>query len=570
LPAAAYEQGKFMIGLMSRFSVRANLIVIFALILCGVASIGLISLKKLNTLGAYSTDIVTNWLPSVEVIGRIVEHVESYRRLQAGMLIAPDEASRQALQAEAAANLEAAGKALRQYEPMITPGEERAIADDFTQKWNDYVARTAGLATGGNTSESIALFRNAKPLFDEVAKGILEDAQLNARNGEKVGDQALEAVQSGRFGIEVAFGLVAALCLAAGFLLIRGVSVPITGMTDVMRRLAAKDFTAQVPGLERGDEIGTMASAVQVFKDSMVTTDRLVAEQTAEHAAQTARAARVSSLVQAFEAKAGNLAQAVGQASSTMEKTAQSMSGTATRTNQLASTVAAATEEASAGVQTVASAAEELAASIGEISKQVAQSATITSRAVDETRRTDAIVRELSEGAQKIGQVVELIASIAGQTNLLALNATIEAARAGDAGKGFAVVASEVKGLAGQTARATEQIGAQVSQIQAATRDAVEAIKGIGNTISEVSGIATSIASAVEQQGAATAEIARNVQQTASATLEVTTNINGVSEAANTTGAAANEVLTAAGQLSTHADHLAREVVTFATDIRAA
>jgi methyl-accepting chemotaxis protein len=189
---------------------------------------------------------------------------------------------------------------------------------------------------------------------------------------------------------------------------------------------------------------------------------------------------------------------------------------------------------------------------------------------VDETKRTDGIVHALSEGAQKIGQVVELIASIAGQTNLLALNATIEAARAGDAGKGFAVVASEVKSLAGQTARATEQIGAQVSQIQAATREAVEAIRGIGTTIDEVSSIAATIASAVEQQGAATAEIARNVQQTAAATLDVTTNIAGVSTAAGSVGTTAAQVLAAAAQLSRQADELSSEVVTFVRGVRAA
>jgi methyl-accepting chemotaxis protein len=221
-------------------------------------------------------------------------------------------------------------------------------------------------------------------------------------------------------------------------------------------------------------------------------------------------------------------------------------------------------------MQTVASAAEELTASIGEISRQVTQSSKITGKAVDDARRTDAIVRVLAEGPQKIGQVVDLIASIAGQTNLLALNATIEAARAGDAGKGFAVVATEVKSLATQTAKATQDIGSQIGQIQAATAEAVQAIKGITTTIEEVNAIATAIAAAVEEQGSATAEIARNVQQTAASTHDVTTNIAGVSQAADETGIAAGHVLEAASGLSQQAEQLTAKVNSFVAGVRAA
>jgi methyl-accepting chemotaxis protein len=221
-------------------------------------------------------------------------------------------------------------------------------------------------------------------------------------------------------------------------------------------------------------------------------------------------------------------------------------------------------------VQTVAAAAEELTASIHEISRQVAQSAKITGKAVDDARRTDTIVRALADGAQKIGDVVQLITGIAAHTNLLALNATIEAARAGDAGKGFAVVASEVKSLAGQTAKATEEIGAQIRQIQDATGEAVQAINAIGTTIEEVNVIASNIAAAVEEQGAATAEIARNVQQTAASTQKVTVTIASVSQAANDTGAAAGQVLSAAGGLSQQASQLTNEVNDFVAGVRAA
>ena len=226
--------------------------------------------------------------------------------------------------------------------------------------------------------------------------------------------------------------------------------------------------------------------------------------------------------------------------------------------------------EGSSSSETVASAAEQLTSSIGEITRQVSHSSRITEKAVEDARRTDAMVRNLADGAQKIGDVVGLITSIAGQTNLLALNATIEAARAGDAGKGFAVVASEVKNLAQQTAKATEEIGAQIGQIQTATKEAVNAIHDITGVIEEVCAIATTIAAAVEEQGAATAEITRNVQQTAASTQEVTFNISGVSQAAGETGAAAKQVLSAAGDLSKQAEQLTGEVHSFVTGVRAA
>ncbi len=365
--------------------------------------------------------------------------------------------------------------------------------------------------------------------------------------------------------------LVALAFTVAGFIVARHrVSRPIQGMTLAMRRLAEHDTTVAIPGGARHDEIGAMAAAVSVFRDTMVDAVRLGNEQQAEQVLKEQRAGRLEELVHGFETKVGYLVGMLSAASTEMEATAQSMSSTATMTDQQASTVADAAEQTSIGVQTVASAAEQLTASITEISRQVAQSAVITNTAVGEARRTDGLVRTLADAAEKIGAVVGLITNIATQTNLLALNATIEAARAGDAGKGFAVVASEVKGLAGQTARATKEIAEQIKQIQTATQQAVTAIGAIAVTIEEVSGIANSIASAVEQQGAATAEIARNVQQTSASTRDVTSNITGVSKGANDTGAAASQVLSAAGDLSRQANDLSAEVERFVSSVRAA
>ena len=278
----------------------------------------------------------------------------------------------------------------------------------------------------------------------------------------------------------------------------------------------------------------------------------------------------IEKLTQAFGDKVGHMVGLVSSAATQLQSTAEAMTGTAERTMRQATNVTSAAEEASVNVQTVASASEELASSISEISRQVAQSAKIAGKAADDAKHTDSVVRALAEGARSIGEVVGLISNIAGQTNLLALNATIEAARAGDAGKGFAVVASEVKSLATQTAKATDQIGQQIAQIQAATNEAVTAIQGISSTIAEVNEIAAAIAAAVEEQGAATQEIARNIQQASAGTQDVTSNIAGVNEGASTTGAAAGEVLTAAGELSRQAEHLNGEVGRFIAEVKAA
>jgi methyl-accepting chemotaxis protein len=275
-------------------------------------------------------------------------------------------------------------------------------------------------------------------------------------------------------------------------------------------------------------------------------------------------------MIDDFEANVKAVVDTVASASTELQSNAQSMSATAEETNRQSSAVAAASEQATANVQTVASAAEELASSVAEIGRQVSQSASIAAMAVDEAKRTDATVQGLSEAAQKIGEVVRLISDIASQTNLLALNATIEAARAGEAGKGFAVVASEVKSLANQTAKATEEIAAQIGAIQSSTNDAVGAIQSIGKTIGEINDIASSISAAVEEQGAATREIARNVQEASQGTTEVSSNIAGVTQAAGETGSAASQVLSAAGELSSQAERLKAEVESFLTTVRAA
>jgi methyl-accepting chemotaxis protein len=466
------------------------------------------------------------------------------------------------------ASFKAGISALRQLQAGLTPRMIRMI--DAAEPALDRVSPEAEAFAQASTAGSAALneveraVAAAKALVVQVRERLgglsaaREQDVADARHTMRVITTAA-AVVSGLIGV--------ALAILVGLSITR----PIGRLAATMCGLAEGRLEVDVPDCDRRDEIGGMAQAVQVFKTNMIRADRLTREQEQlKVTAAEAQKAAMSKTADAFEAKVGSLVSMLSAGATELQATAQSMSATATQTNQQAMTVTAAAEEASAGVQTVASAAEELTASIHEISRQVAQSTKITSKAVEDTRRTDTIVQALADGAQKIGAVVQLITGIASQTNLLALNATIEAARAGDAGKGFAVVASEVKSLAGQTARATEEIGAQIRQIQDATGEAVQAIKGIGATIEEVNVIASNIAAAVEEQGAATAEIARNVQQTAASTQEVTATIASVSQAANETGAAAGQVLGAANGLSQQAGQLTNEVNNFVAGVRAA
>jgi methyl-accepting chemotaxis protein len=366
--------------------------------------------------------------------------------------------------------------------------------------------------------------------------------------------------------------VVAVLGLLIAFLIARGIIGPLSGLTSGMKQLADGNFSVVLPGLERRDEVGDMAQAVEAFKvkaaqkardeaEAKMRQDRMAAEQ---------RKREMAKLADDFEGAVGEIVETVSSASTELEASAGTLTSSAERSQKLTTTVAAASEQASTNVRSVALATEEMTSSVNEISRQVQTSANIAIDAVEQARKTNDRVAELAKAASRIGDVVELINTIAGQTNLLALNATIEAARAGESGRGFAVVASEVKALAEQTAKATGEISQQITGIQAATQDSVAAIKEIGDIIGRMSEIASTIASAVQEQGVATQEISRNVQRAANGTQQVSANITDVQRGASETGSASSQVLSAAQSLSRDSSRLKLEVGKFLNSVRAA
>ena len=367
--------------------------------------------------------------------------------------------------------------------------------------------------------------------------------------------------------------LVVGFAVAIGSILavVRRVTRPLTRLAAVVQRLAVSDTAVEVPQMRSKDELGSMAGALAVFKANIIETVRLRTEHAdAEQRQAEQRKVELARLADSFEGAIGDVIRTVTSSSTELEASAGTLSTTAARSLELTGIVGTASEEAFANVQSVASATAQLSSSVTEISRQVQESARMANNAVGQARTTNDRVSELSKAAARIGDVVELINTIAGQTNLLALNATIEAARAGEAGRGFAVVASEVKALAEQTAKATGEIAQQISGIQSATEESVNAIKEISDTIEGLSAISSTIASAVEEQGAATQEISRSVQQAAQGTQRVSTNIGNVQQGANETGSAATRLFTSAQSLSAESTRLQHEVGKFLQSVRAA
>jgi methyl-accepting chemotaxis protein len=426
------------------------------------------------------------------------------------------------------------------------------------------LAKADTIAAAKSYSEITAAYQAHRALIDEIVKKTNDD------------NAAIEAAATQRVGTFTTMlwsisGLVFLVIGGGLFGVGLGVIRPMTRMTGVMTRLAGGTVEIEIPSLNRGDEVGAMARAVQIFRESAQQVKAMESAQAGlKLKAEEDRKAAMSRVADGFEQAIGKIVEAVSTASSEIERAAGSLTKTADETQELTAAAASASDLSSANVQSAAAASEEMASSVTEIGRQVQQSETITHAAVRQAEQTNARISELSQSAGRIGEVVKMIAAVAEQTNLLALNATIEAARAGEAGRGFAVVASEVKALAAQTAKATEEIGTQITQMQSATQQSVSAIKEIGVTIGRISEISTAIAAAVQQQGAATQEITRNVQQAAQGAIQVGDSIGVVGRGAANTGTAAEQVHGFARSLASQGNHLKLEVGKFLNTIRAA
>ena len=542
-----------------------------------MTGMGLLAVKNMRAINANTVDITTNWLPSVRVLGDLRAGVITYRNVIREHMLAETLEEKQAMEKTLATVVEGNTKIRASYEPMITSPEERALYKEWSELWDKYKK---------GTEEVMALSRKAAGKFpreahelntktvnkigleaDDILK---KDIDLNNAGADKAAQDAADNYASAFMMLAVILGAAVIIGIGVSFYLVRDVSTGIASIVTPMQALGKGDLTANVPHQGEKTEIGAMADTLQVFKEALIAKKAADEAAAADAEAKIERGRRVDNITRNFESMIGEIVETVSSASTQLEASAGTLSTTAERSQELTTAVAAASEEASTNVQSVASATEELSSSVNEISRQVQELARMATDAVGQARITNDRVSELSKAAGRIGDVVELINTIAGQTNLLALNATIEAARAGEAGRGFAVVASEVKALAEQTAKATGEIGQQITGIQAATQESVNAIKEISGTIERLSEISSTIAAAVEEQGAATQEISRNVQQAAQGTQQVSSNITDVQRGATETGSASSQVLSAAQSLSGDSNRLKLEVGKFLSSVRAA
>ena len=566
----AFGDKELSVSLLNDLSIRSKVIIGFAVAFLVTALLGGLSYQRLVSIVSQSAEISDNWMPSVQSLAEYEVALNRYRQLEAVWILVGTAEAR----AKEEANLAEAAKELDSewatYQKLISSPEERKLAEAIALGWKAYTEISRKLRQLPSAEAQALYLGDSRKSYLELREHVVKSQDFNSEGAAKDVAEAKSLASSAVLLIEILIGIGLLLNLASGYALIAAISAPIRQITQTMGRLASHDLAVAIEGAQRGDEIGAMAQAVQIFKDNMIEGDRMAGEQQAEQARKQARQQRIEADIAKFDTQVQEALATLTSASAELRATAESMAAIADETSRQTNTVAAASEEASSNVQTVAAANEEMSSTIAEIARQVHQSRDIAGKAVDEAARTGSTVQELTDATHRIGEVVQLINDIASQTNLLALNATIEAARAGEAGKGFAVVANEVKALATQAAKATEEISSQVQGMQAATRTTVSAIGNISQIIGNISDISASIAAAVEQQSAASREITRNTSEAAQGTQDVSRTISGVNQAAQETGAGASQVLTSAEQLSRQAEVIRQDVDAFLARIKAA
>ncbi len=549
-----------------------------AFLIAILIGLGIAGLQTLRTNKANVDELIAGPIRLAELSSELssaawAAHARLYR-LAATSANEKDQAKIVALAKETSAAIAQVPVALKAVETAPGASARSDILEKLRASVGGYIKQSTNAIdmADGDAGSAMMFIKGAERNFGEIDK--LTDQLIAAGNESK----KLEVARSAA-GLEQQQLLLTAIIVCVGlvgfvvsFLIGRGISRPVVAMSAAMRELGSGNFAVQLPGLDRKDEVGQMARAVDEFKaQALVKAEGEAAERDAKkRELEAARKADFQSLADKFETAVGEIIETVSGASGRLEQSAENLSASTDTTRRLSAVVASVSQETSTNVQSVSAATEEMASSVSEIGRQVLSSNRIANEAVEQAQRTDARITELSKAAERIGDVTKLITTIAEQTNLLALNATIEAARAGDAGRGFAVVAQEVKALAGQTAKATSEISTQIAEIQTATQESVAAMKEIGGTIARVSEIAASISAAVEQQGAATNEIARNVQQAAQGTTQLATNIAEVNRGTDDAGSASADVLSSAQLLSSESRRLKLEMAQFLETVRAA
>lgn len=560
--------------MLAKLSIRGKIVALVSILLVIMTAVGLMALKEIRTVNSRLVEVEAKWLQGVMAIGEMQATVLRHQTAIRDHLLADDPET----EAHAEQTITSLEKSITQsfsaYEALKSSEDNRATYSDFRRVWDQYAAAAAEVLAASKNQD----FGTGREIF--TAKLF----PLSLRSGELLDSEremnrmgAVAATQRGtesyNFAIKIVVGgLIFATLLGViiATYMMRDISQGIASVITPMQALGEGNLSVEIRHGRETTEIGQMARALGVFQEALIAKKAADDQAGTEAAAKIRRSHRIDDITRDFETVINEMVSSLASSSTELQEAADLLAGTAEAAGKTSNEAANASEDVSSNVQSVASATEQMTASILEIGSKAHESSRIASNAVTQAQTTDENIAHLSQSAAHIGSVIKLIGNIAEQTNLLALNATIEAARAGEAGRGFSVVASEVKALASQTAKATEEISAQVAEMQAATEASVTTVRGIGATIDSISEISAAIAAAVEEQSASTREIARSVQHAAQRSSTVARNIGDVSRDVGETDLASGRLLKSAHSLSERSTRLKRAVESFLADVRAA